>query len=387
MDFGKSDYRNGNPALVVLSLIVVTAVLALGGYLIAQLTPAIFPTQASAEAERVDELFKVLLGIGGAIFLLVQGLLLYSVLRFRARRGDTSDGPTIHGNTMLELIWTAIPALIVLVLVIYSYQVWVDIREPKDNEMVVRANGARFAWTFEYEDPRIDQRLTSNTLYTYVGQPMRMEMRADDVIHSFWVPEMRIKQDLMPGRVTEVRFTPTEPGRYRVVCAELCGSGHGEMFAFIEVFPDEETYLTEFADPAVERVLHPPEDPVERGAQVIDGYACQGCHLLDERAGWDGVTGPPLNGVADRAVTRVSGLTAEEYLYQAIYYPNEYNVPGYQPVMPQFQPLNPDAPNYMPREDIRAIVAYLCTQTNEAETPCDLDNIEAVDEADAALRD
>jgi cytochrome c oxidase subunit II len=385
MDFGKNNAGNGSTALLVITLVVVTLALAVGGFLISQLTPLAFPIQASAEAQQVDQLFRVLLGIGGAIFLLVQGLLLYSVIRFRAKKGDTSDGPTIHGNATLELIWTAIPSVIVFALVIYSYQVWVDIRAPKDNEMVVRAVGARFAWSFEYDDPRVDQLLVSNTLYTYAGRPIRMELRTEDVIHAFWIPEMRIKQDLLPGRDTTIRFTPTEPGTYRVVCAELCGGGHGEMYAFIQVFPDEDTYMAEFADPAVDRILNPPEDPIELGQQVIQSYACEGCHLLSD-LGWTGQTGPPLDGVAERAQTRIAGLTAEEYLYQAIYYPNEYNVAGYAPVMPQFQPLDPGAPNYMPREDVRAIVAYLCTQT-DLDFPCDLENLIAVDEADAALRD
>lgn len=389
MDLGNNN-RNGNTALVIIALIVVTAGLAVGGFLISTLTPLAFAAQGSAEAQQIDELFRLMLGIGGAIFLLVQGLLLYSVIRFRRRPGDDTDGPTIHGNTTLELVWTAIPAVIVLALVIYSYQVWVDITEPKDDELVVQAVGARYAWTFEYEDPRIDQRVTSNTLHTYIGQPVRMEMRTEDVIHAFWVPEMRIKQDLLPGRTTQARFTPIKEGRYRVVCAELCGGGHGQMFAFIEVHPDEETYLASAIDPLVDRVLNPPDDPVERGAQVIQNYACMGCHVLqDAEAGidWDGQTGPPLNEVADRAITRISGVTAEEYLYQAIYYPNEFDVPGYAMLMPQFQPLDPDGANYMPREDIVAIVAYLCTRSETGENVCDLDNLIAVDEADAAARD
>jgi cytochrome c oxidase subunit 2 len=385
MNSGTSQNTNNGSGTLVPVLVGLTVALIVGGFLISLLTPSLFPVQASAESQQIDGLFRVLLGVGGAIFLLVEGLLLYSIIRFRRQKGDLSDGPTVHGNTTLELIWTAIPSVIVVFLVIYSYIVWVDIREPKDNELVVEAIGARYAWTFNYADDRIDQPINSGVLHTYVGRPVRMEMETEDVIHSFWVPAMRIKQDLLPGRRTDVRFTPTEPGEYDVVCTELCGGGHGLMAASIVVHPDEETYLAAFLEPEVDRILNPPEDPVERGRQVINAYACQGCHVLDEQ-GWSGVTGPSMNGIGDRASRRVAGQTAEEYLYTSIYYPNAYVVPGYQGVMPQFQPVDPDAPNYMPREDIIAIVAYMCTQTETGESACDADTIRQIDADDQAAR-
>ena len=381
MNFGKSDSPNRSSGLLIPILIGIAILLVIGGFLIAQLTDWMFGVQASAEAEQIDQLFKVFLGIGGGLFLLVQGLLLFSVIRFRKRKGDESDGPTIHGNVTLELIWTAIPSVVVLVLVIYSYQVWVDIRAPKDNEMVVQGIGARYAWTFEYTDERVDRPISSSTLHTYVGRPVRMVLDAQDVIHSFWVPAMRIKQDLMPGRTTEISFTPTQAGRYRVVCAELCGAGHGQMWAWIEVHETEETYLASFIDPAVDQILNPPDDPAELGRQVIQSYACAGCHVLDD-LGWQGVTGPALSVIGDTASRRIAGYTAEEYIYESIYYPGAYIVAGYDNVMPQYQPNDPGAPNYMPIEDVRAIVSYLCTLTEDGESACDLENLDAIIAAD-----
>lgn len=381
MNFGKSDSPNRSSGLLIPLLIGIAILLVIGGFLISQLTDWLFAVQASAEAEQIDELFRVFLGIGGGLFLLVQGLLLYSVIRFRKRKGDESDGPTIHGNVTLELIWTAIPSVVVLVLVIYSYQVWADIQAPKDNEMTVRGIGARYAWTFEYTDERIDRPISSSTLHTYVGRPVRMVLDAQDVIHSFWIPAMRIKQDLMPGRTTEISFTPTLAGRYRVVCAELCGAGHGQMWAWIEVHETEEAYLAAFVEPAVEQILNPPEDPALLGRQVIQSYACMGCHVLDD-LGWQGVTGPSLNNIGDTSSRRIAGYTAEEYLYESIYYPGAFIVAGYDNVMPQYQPQDPSAPNYMPIEDVRAIVAYLCTLTEDGESACDLDNLDAIIAAD-----
>jgi len=367
---------------MIVPIAVGGVLIVVGGLLISQLAPSAFPVQASAESEQIDTLFTVLLGIGGAIFLLVQGLLLYSVLRFGVKPDDMSDGPTIHGNTLLELIWTAIPAVIVLVLVIYSYSVWVDIRQVRDNEQTVVARGARFAWTFEYTDPlgRIEGPISSGILHTYVGQPVKMEMTTADVNHAFWVPVMRIKQDLLAGRTTEIRFTPTLAGEWRVVCAELCGSGHGLMYSFIRVHETEEEYLASFIDPAVDTILNPPPDPALRGGTILasGAYPCSGCHVLvDEQFGinWAGVTGPNLEGMGDRADNRRSGFTAEQYLANSIYHPAEYLVPGYGALMNVFQNDDPAAPYYMPEQDLQAIVAYLCTQTSTGESACNAEGL------------
>ncbi|MGQ9889171.1 MAG: cytochrome c oxidase subunit II [Aggregatilineales bacterium] len=362
----------------VLWIIAGFLLLVFGGLLIAELTPLLFPPQASAQAQQVDDLFKFLLAVGAAIFLLVQGVLVVAIVRFRACRGDRSDGVPMHGNATLEVVWTLIPAVIVLVITIYSFQVWVNTTAARADEQTVRATGARFVWSFAYDDPVNNITINSKELHTYVGQPVRMEMSTDDSQHAFWIPAMRIKQDLLPGRVTEVRFTPTRAGSYPIVCAELCGSGHGQMRATIVVHPDEATYLSWFDD-AVNTALNPPADPVERGRALLaaGAYPCSGCHVLDD-LGWQGITGPSLNGVGDRAGRRVPGQTAEEYLDRSIYFPAEYLVPGFGNLMPQFQPNDPNAPNYMPPDDHLAIVAYLCTLTASGESACDLDNLERI---------
>lgn len=387
-------------------IVVAFALFIAGGFLIAESTPLLFPEQASAQAGQIDDLFKFMLVIGGAIFLLVQGALLYSVIRFRAEPGDRSDGPPVHGNATLELVWTAIPAVIVLVLTIYSYNVWVTTREPQANEMTAQAIGARYAWSFAYEVPasmipddvqvsdlsntvqsqlasRNSFTVNSNELHTYAGQPVRIDLITQDAQHAFWIPAMRIKQDLIPGRVTDIRFTPIEAGSYPIVCAELCGDGHGAMRATIVVHPDEAAYMAWFTETA-NTVFYPPEDPVERGRQILAAgpYPCAGCHMLGE-FGWQGVTGPNLNNVGDRVVTlrtAATGQTPEEYLLRSLYVPGEYLVPGFGNLMPRFQPEDPGAPNYMPVEDAIAITAYLCTETSTGENICDLDNLEVIAE-------
>jgi cytochrome c oxidase subunit 2 len=374
-------------------VLIAGVAIVIGGLLIGTLAPLLFPTQASAEAQQIDTLFTVMLSIGGAIFLLVQGLLVFSIIRFRARPGDTTDGANIHGNFTLEVIWTAIPSVIVLFLVFYSYNVWTSIRTVRaDEELVVEALGQRFAWTFTYTDPEnrlpaeVSQTFSDSILHTYVGRPVVVRMRTTDVNHAFWVPSMRVKQDMIAGKTTEVRFTPTQPGDYRVVCAELCGGGHGQMYSTIRVYESEDAWLSQFIDVRVDRILNPPDDPVLQGAALLAeaAYPCSGCHILQDDANgiaWAGQQGPSLAGIADTALRRApnAGLaTAEEYLANAIRHPNDYIVPGYAAnIMPQFGP-SPDAPATvdgayyvaMPDADLARIIAYLCTQSASGTTTC-----------------
>ena len=397
--FGSSSATSkGSGAITILWIVLFGIFVVVGGLLIGALTPLMLPIAGSSQAVQVDQLFHVMLVIGGAIFLLVEGLLLISVVRWRHRKGDNSDGAPVHGNTTLELVWTIIPAIIVILLTVYAYTVWNNIRAVQPEEQQVGALGQRFAWTFSYEagtndlPPNVDVstlpdaamaaslgngekvEFQSPQLHTWVGQQVDVVMQTDDVNHAFWIPGMRVKQDLLAGLVTNIRFNPIEPGVYRIVCAELCGGGHGYMAgevspegdlvgAWLIVHPDEETYLNEFYYPELMQVLYPPTDPVALGRDVIQNYPCSGCHMLTD-LGWTGVTGPSLDGIALRTQRLAAGgyATMSDYIHNSIRNPTAYVVPGYQPVMPAFHD-DPNQPNYMPDKDLDAIVAYLLTQT------------------------
>jgi len=401
--------QSGTDITKYVPLIAFAFIIIFGGFLLTAFVPIILPQQASAEAVKVDELFTTLLLLGGAVFLLVHGLLIYSIFRFRKKADDTTDGPPIHGNVTLEIVWTIIPSIIVIFLAIISYDVWVTNTAPKENENMVNgetvpisAVGARFAWTFRYETPELDINgepitITSDILNVYAGQNVNISMTTPDVIHSFWIPAMRVKQDLLPGRTTEIRFTPIAPeegfqyedefggayNEYRVVCTELCGGGHGQMFTYVRVYENEEAYLQAFYEPTVASLVERPEDPFLLGEQVLTTgkYTCANCHVLDS-VGWapDAPIGPSLNGVASRAPNRVSGLTAEEYIMQSIRLPNEYIVAGFNAnVMNHFGPSPDPIPGqtsyiFMPNDDLIGIVAYLCQETEDgAESACDID--------------
>jgi cytochrome c oxidase subunit 2 len=186
-----------------------------------------FPAAASSKSGEIDTLYDVLLIVSVPIFVLVMTAALYSVVKFRARPGDMSDGAPIHGNTRLEVIWVAVPTIIVSVLAAYAWIVLNDVEAKQPNEMHVRVIGQQFAWHFQYLDE--PGKPTMDTLYLPKDTPVKFDVVTRDVIHSFWVPSFRLKTDTVPGLTTHIRVTPNKFGTFDVVCAELCGLGHSTM--------------------------------------------------------------------------------------------------------------------------------------------------------------
>ncbi|MBI2918635.1 MAG: cytochrome c oxidase subunit II [Chloroflexi bacterium] len=214
--------------IAVIALTIVGAALLALLFLKVPLVPA----QAAKQAAQIDTLLTVQLALGGAIFALVMVFLVYSVIAFRRRPGDTDDGPPTEGNAALETVWTIIPLALVLSLATYGGIVLRDmLRPPPGQELVVKVNAMQFAWLFEY--PQYG--FTSPQLRMPVDQPVLLRLASRDVIHSFWVPEFRVKMDAVPGMEKHLRITPTVIGNYQVQCAELCGLLHWAMRAPVSV--------------------------------------------------------------------------------------------------------------------------------------------------------
>jgi cytochrome c oxidase subunit 2 len=184
-----------------------------------------FPVNAAGDAAQIDTIYDVLLICSVPIFVLVMTIVIYSVMRFRARPGDMRDGPPIHGNTRLEVIWVTIPFLMVTALAIYGWVVLDDIEAKQPDALTVNVTAQQFTWSFEYPQEKV----SSTTLVLPDERPVEFRIKTNDVIHSFWVPEFRLKSDAVPGLTTKIRLTPDRVGRYQVVCAELCGLGHAAM--------------------------------------------------------------------------------------------------------------------------------------------------------------
>jgi cytochrome c oxidase subunit II len=202
-----------------------------------------FGDAAADEAPPIDTLFDVMVVLSTFVFSVVLVMFFYAIWKFRARPGDESDGKPIHGNTRLEIAWTVIPTIIVLVGAVYSWIVLDDIEAKADDRMPLKVTGQQFKWTFEY--PEADG-LVTNELHVPVDRQLEVQVEALDVLHSFWVPEWRIKRDLVPagpgGDEIDDTFvvTPNEEGTYSLVCTELCGLGHATMRAPVVVESEQE---------------------------------------------------------------------------------------------------------------------------------------------------
>lgn len=188
---------------------------------------------ASTAADPIDTLLDVMIVLSAFVFSLVMVMLFYALWKFKAKPGDESDGEPIHGNTRLEVAWTLIPTIIVLFGAGYSWAVLNDIEEKAENPLTVSVFAQQFAWSFGY--PGKDMKFSEGELHVPVGRQVQFKMHALDVIHSFWVPEWRIKKDAVPGIVTTATVTPNEVGRYQLICTELCGLGHAAMRAEVVV--------------------------------------------------------------------------------------------------------------------------------------------------------
>lgn len=193
--------------------------------------------QASTAAVDIDRLLDISIVLSALVFSVVVVFLGYALIKFRAKPGDESDGEPIHGNTKLEIAWTLIPTLIVLFLAGYSWFILDKIEAREPDRMVVNVFSQQFAWNFTY--PEADKHSAAE-LHVPVGKQIEFKMHAFDVIHSFWVPEWRIKKDNVPGIVTRAIITPDKEGTYQLVCTELCGFGHTTMRAKVVVESEED---------------------------------------------------------------------------------------------------------------------------------------------------
>jgi cytochrome c oxidase subunit 2 len=195
------------------------------------------PTSATEEFDRIQDIYWFATIMSIVIFALVAAVVVFSVWKWRVPPDDDAEGPPIHGHTGLEIIWTAIPAVIVVVLGIVSAIVLSENGQAQDNQLQVTATGQQFAWKFAY--PELGD-FSSGELVLPVDRQAKFTMEAVDVIHSFWVPNFGQKMDAVPGIETTILVTPTRTGEFAVVCAELCGLGHATMRAKARVVTQQE---------------------------------------------------------------------------------------------------------------------------------------------------
>jgi len=304
------------------------------------------PKLASAEGQFVDQLFQSQLYVIAFIFALILVFIGYSIVVFRRRPGETGEGRYVKGNTPLEIAWTVIPLAVVMGFGVVSARQLGQMTAGDPDELVVEVTGFQFGWRFDYPGSGV----TSSDLVLPLGRKTLFRITSTDVIHSFWVPEFRIKQDAVPGRWTTLRVTPTELGDYRIRCAEMCGYAHSAMYAPVMVVEPAafEDWLAGAAVPAV------PEGElslVEKGANLAQAQGCMSCHSVDGSA----LVGPTWLGLFG-SVRQLEGgatVTADEaYLRNSILKPTSQVVAGYPSIMPA-------AYDFLAPEDIDALVEYI----------------------------
>lgn len=300
----------------------------------------LLPVQASVQAEPIDSMFDLEFKIIAFLFALIVVLMIYAILIFRRKKGDTTDAKHIEGNTKLEVFWTLIPLFTVLILAYLGGQSLAATLEQEPRPVQIDVIGQQWSWRFQYPEAGV----ISNELVLPVNKQAVLHLRSADVIHSFWVPEFRVKQDALPGDdefVRDIYITPKETGQYTLRCAELCGELHTTMLANVRVLSEDDflNWLSEEAGV--------PNDPIVRGQLWYERFGCASCHSLDGTPN----VGPTWSGLfgGERTLTSGEIVTADvEYLKESIIDPNAKIVQGFTAgVMPQNfgQELTPDQIN------------------------------------------
>lgn len=339
------------------------------------LIAAIFPAQVSADppspldpasgiARDTADLFWIVIGIGTVVFVIVNILLVYAIVRYRRR--DEDELPVqIHGNSTLEIIWTVIPALIMIALFWLTFDLLREQRQAPAEAMVVEVIGHQWYWEFNYPETEVS---ILNQLVLPVNEPVQFEITSVDVIHSFWVPELAGKMDAIPGHTTTLWFEVDKTGTYVGQCAEFCGLEHYAMLFDVEAMPrddfdawmDEQIFLASqftavYEDPE-QRLdiaeLRLPTGDAATGEQLFIELGCNACHSLDGSQ----LVGPSQLGVGNRAGSEIDGYTAEEYLIESILRPCDYLQDGFTCAMPQ------DYGQRMEAQDLADVITYLLEQ-------------------------
>jgi len=286
----------------------------------------LMPVGASVQSISIDWLWNLELITISFLFALIVVPMLYSLIIFRRRRGDTTDAEHMEGNINLEITWTIIPLFVVILFAYLGAYSLGETRRMDPNAMIIKVTGFQWAWKFDYPE----YGFSSTELYLPVDRQILLLMESPDVIHSFWVPEFRIKQDVVPGRISEYRITPNLIGNYKVRCAELCGISHAYMESPVNVVSDQDFVAWAEEQKAAAEALANTPGP-EAGRVTAQNLGCFACHTTDGTK----LVGPTWAGLYGHEVELTDGTTVtadDEYLRRSILEPASQVVQGYPPM-------------------------------------------------------
>ena len=290
-----------------------------------------FSRDASTYAADVDRAFWITTGISGAMFALVVGLMAYFIFRYHHSRVRASEIRNIKDYLPLEIAWTVIPTILLFVIFYYGYSAFREMRTMPKDAFNVEVLGKRWSWTFTYPNGKI-----TSELYVPEGENIRLHLHAPlgDVLHSFYVPAFRVKEDVVPGRKTHIWFKATVPGRYDIECAEYCGTGHSRMLSKVEVMKKADFdawYASNKASP------HQKGAPESEGEQLYETLGCVSCHSLDGSI----IVGPSFKGLYGRKVEVTTNgkereiVADDAYIRDSVRTPDKDIVKGFpEGVMP-----------------------------------------------------
>ena len=301
------------------------------------------PRTAAKQAENVDGIFYFIYWVSVIAFILVVGVMAYFVWRYR-RRGKEDRTSPIEGNTRLEIAWSVVPSIFLVVMFLWGFRDWMSLNVPPDDAMDIRVTGQKWNWSFDY--PR--QGCTGVSEMTVpVDTPVKLTMSSRDVIHSFYVPAFRIKRDVLPNRYSVIWFEATHTGTYDVLCTEYCGTQHSKMLSKVTVLGA--------ADYAkwVEDGCGMGGTPVEMGEKLFKAR-CTACHSLTKER--NGLPGPPMGGRYGTMEETLQGTVKvdDNYMRESIMEPQAKIVKGYAPVMPTFK-------GQLSDKQVNAIIDYVKT--------------------------
>ncbi len=304
------------------------------------------PEVASEFAVKVDAIIWFITVISLIFFFLVTFFLVYFAIKYR-RRTENDETPYITGNNFLEILWTIIPSILLIVIFAYGFIVFREMRTPPKDALEINVIGRQWLWQFKYNNGRT----TLNELYVPEGRSVKVIMKSEDVNHGFFIPAFRVKQDLMASMYTQLWFKAIKTGTYDLFCTQYCGTGHSAMLGKVIVMAPEEYEKGEKGEQKGNVAGLP---PAEQGKQLYTQRGCNACHSIDGSR----VVGPTFKGIFGRKETFEDGkeYTADEnYIHRCITEPQTIKIKGYPAgVMPSFKGVVSD-------DDVSAIIAFMKT--------------------------
>lgn len=300
------------------------------------------PIQASEHAAKVDNLYLFIFWLSMAFFLLIVGLSALFVVKYRRKKEGVLTIDFQH-SLPLELAWSIIPLIFVIGIFFWGFNDYAAASVAPNDALEIHVTAKKWNWTFEYPDGTRSIR----SLHVPVNKPIRLILTSEDVLHAFFIPSMRAKQDVVPGRYVDINFTPTVPGKHQVFCAEYCGRDHSGMMA--DLYVDSPEKYAEWLEKGDEELYK--MKPADLGRMVWEMKGCNSCHTIDGSKG----EGPSFKGIYGKTEKFRDGSTAvidENYIRESVLNPGAKVVIGFEPVMPTFQGL-------LREIEIKGVIAFI----------------------------